>query len=142
IRRPGHPKPRRPSRSPARRLGYPNVRVTALGVDGHMDWSGERGFEDIRYETSGAIAKLTIARPEVRNAFRPLTIRELATAFDRARDDAAIGVVILTGEGTEAFSSGGAQRIRGDDGYVGEEGLGRPSSRDRQIQLRRPPQPA
>jgi naphthoate synthase len=106
-----------------------------------MEWTGGSGFEDIRYETSDAIAKITIARPEVRNAFRPLTVRELSEAFERARDDPAIGVVILTGEGTEAFSSGGDQRIRGDDGYVDEKGIGRLNVLDLQIQIRRSPKP-
>src|SRR5687767_9167687 len=77
----------------------------------------EGGFSDIRYETAEGIAKITIARPEVRNAFRPLTTRELITAFDAARDDPGIGVVLLTGEGPLAFSSGGDQGVRGDDGY-------------------------
>src|SRR5205823_866743 len=106
-----------------------------------MDGTSEPGFEDIRYETSGGIAKITIARPEVRNAFRPLTIRELSTAFETARDDPSIGVVILTGEGTEAFSSGGDQKIRGDDGYIDEKGTGRLNVLDLQIQIRRLPKP-
>src|SRR5436305_12346893 len=82
-------------------------------------------YGDSRYETAEGIAKLTICRPEVRNAFRPKTLYELADAFERARDDPRVGVVVLTGEGTEAFCSGGDQRIRGDDGYVDEQGIGR-----------------
>ena len=106
-----------------------------------VDWQPAGDHTDIRYETSGGIAKITIDRPEVRNAFRPLTTRELIAAFDVARDDPAIGVVILTGAGTEAFSSGGDQRIRGDDGYVDEQGIGRLNVLDLQIQIRRFPKP-
>src|SRR3990170_4321338 len=98
-------------------------------------------FSDIRYETAEGIAKITIARPEVRNAFRPLTTRELMTAFDAARDDTAVGVVLLTGEGPLAFSSGGDQDVRGDDGYVDEQGIGRLNVLDLQIQVRRLPKP-
>jgi naphthoate synthase len=106
-----------------------------------MDWTSSGDYSDIRYETDGAIAKITIARPEVRNAFRPVTVRELIEAFDVARGDPGIGVVILTGEGNEAFCSGGDQRIRGDDGYVDERGIGRLNVLDLQIQIRRLPKP-
>jgi naphthoate synthase len=99
------------------------------------------GWTDIRLEHADGIAKITIDRPEVRNAFRPATTRELIQAFDVARDDPSIGVVILTGEGTHAFSSGGDQRIRGDDGYVDERGIGRLNVLDLQIQIRRFPKP-
>jgi naphthoate synthase len=98
-------------------------------------------FTDIRYETADGIAKITMARPEVRNAFRPLTTRELIEAFDLARDDPSVGVVILTGEGSLAFSSGGDQGVRGDDGYVDEHGVGRLNVLDLQIQIRRLPKP-
>ena len=101
----------------------------------------ETTFTDIRYETTEGIAKITMARPEVRNAFRPLTTRELIEAFDLARDDASVGVVILTGEGSLAFSSGGDQGVRGDDGYVDEHGVGRLNVLDLQIQIRRLPKP-
>ena len=104
-------------------------------------WSSSGDHTDIRYETAEGIAKITINRPEVRNAFRPLTVRELIGAFDVARDDPEIGVVILTGQGTEAFSSGGDQKIRGDDGYVDELGIGRLNVLDLQIQIRRLPKP-
>ena len=113
-------------------------------------WPDEKGpdeqapdgrFSDIRYETAEGIAKITIARPEVRNAFRPLTTRELITAFDVARDDPGIGVILLTGEGPLAFSSGGDQAVRGDDGYVDEQGIGRLNVLDLQIQIRRMPKP-
>ncbi|HVD16985.1 MAG TPA: 1,4-dihydroxy-2-naphthoyl-CoA synthase [Actinomycetota bacterium] len=106
-----------------------------------MDWHQHGDFTDVRYETAEGIAKLTICRPEVRNAFRPTTLYELADAFERARDDPAIGVVVLTGEGTEAFCSGGDQRIRGEDGYVDEHGIGRLNVLDLQIQIRRLPKP-
>jgi naphthoate synthase len=106
------------------------------------DWQAlDAGYGDIRYETAEGIAKITICRPEVRNAFRPTTLFELQDAFNRARDDAAIGVIVLTGEGTEAFCSGGDQRIRGDDGYVGDDGIGRLNVLDLQVQIRRTPKP-
>ena len=104
-------------------------------------WSGSGTYTDIRYETAGGIAKITIDRPEVRNAFRPLTVRELIQAFDVARGDPEIGVIVLTGEGPDAFCSGGDQRIRGDDGYVDEMGIGRLNVLDLQIQIRRLPKP-
>jgi naphthoate synthase len=104
-------------------------------------WTSSGDHTDIRYETAEGIAKITIDRPEVRNAFRPLTVRELIEAFDVARDDPEIGVVILTGQGTEAFSSGGDQKIRGDDGYVDERGTGRLNVLDLQVQIRRLPKP-
>src|SRR5262245_56517043 len=106
-----------------------------------VEWQPRDGWTDIRYETAGGIAKITIDRPEVRNAFRPLTTRELIASFELARDDPAIGVVILTGSGSEAFSSGGDQKIRGDDGYVDEQGIGRLNVLDLQIQIRRFPKP-
>jgi naphthoate synthase len=110
------------------------------------DWKpGDGDYGDIRYETAelpgGAVAKLTIARPEVRNAFRPQTLSELQDAFERARNDPRVGVVILTGEGPDAFCSGGDQRIRGDDGYVGADGVGRLNVLDLQVQIRRLPKP-
>ena len=98
-------------------------------------------FSDVRYETAEGIAKVTIARPEVRNAFRPRTTEELIEAFDLARDDPEVGVVILTGEGPLAFSSGGDQGVRGDDGYVDEHGTGRLNVLDLQIRIRRLPKP-
>ena len=105
------------------------------------DWTSSGEYTDIRYETAEGIAKITIDRPEVRNAFRPLTVRELIRAFDVARDDPEIGVVILTGQGPEAFCSGGDQKVRGDDGYVDEHGIGRLNVLDLQIQIRRLPKP-
>lgn len=99
-------------------------------------------FEDIKYEkTQDGIAKITINRPEVRNAFRPLTVKELSRAFDDARDDASIGVVILAGEGPDAFCSGGDQRVRGHGGYVGQDGIPRLNVLDLQRQIRTLPKP-
>jgi naphthoate synthase len=103
-------------------------------------------YGDIRYETAEGIAKITIDRPEVRNAFRPTTLNELSDAFRRAQDDPELGVVVLTGEGPLAFCSGGDQRIRGDDGYIGDDelaqrGIGRLNVLDLQVQIRRCPKP-
>jgi naphthoate synthase len=108
-----------------------------------MDWTAAGEYTDIRYELSGdGIAKITINRPEVRNAFRPETVRELSDAFERARDDTSVGVIILTGEGPDAFCSGGDQRVRGDTGYVGQgEGVGRFDVTDLHVQIRRLPKP-
>jgi naphthoate synthase len=106
-----------------------------------LEWKQHGEWSDIRYETADGIAKITINRPEVRNAFRPTTLFELARAFDTARDDPQVGVIILTGEGPLAFCSGGDQRIRGDDGYVGPDGIGRLNVLDLQIQIRRLPKP-
>jgi naphthoate synthase len=107
-------------------------------------WTTLHAFTDIRYErTPDGIAKITINRPEVRNAFRPLTVREMQEAFTLAREDSAIGVVILTGEGPEAFCSGGDQRIRGDAGYVDQQtgGTMRLNVLDLQKQIRALPKP-
>ncbi|WP_414482285.1 1,4-dihydroxy-2-naphthoyl-CoA synthase [Limnochorda sp.] len=98
-------------------------------------------YEDIRYEVYDGIAKITINRPEVRNAFRPKTVMEMMDAFNHARDDRSIGVVILTGEGTEAFCSGGDQKVRGDGGYVGEDEIPRLNVLDLQRQIRTLPKP-
>jgi naphthoate synthase len=106
-----------------------------------MDWAASGDYGDIRYETADGIAKITICRPEVRNAFRPRTLYEMSHAFDVARDDPAVGVIILTGEGQDAFCSGGDQRIRGDDGYLDDHGIGRLNVLDLQVQIRRLPKP-
>ena len=106
-----------------------------------MNWDRSGDFEDILYDTSGGIAKITINRPEVRNAFRPKTLFELSDAFNVARDDPSIGVIIFTGAGDEAFCSGGDQRVRGDDGYKDEKGVGRLNVLDLQVQIRRTPKP-
>jgi naphthoate synthase len=105
-------------------------------------WTSIKEFTDIRYERTGdGIAKITINRPEVRNAFRPQTVAELKEAFDLARDDADIGVVILTGEGPDAFCSGGDQRVRGKAGYVDAKGIPRLNILDVQKQIRSLPKP-
>ncbi|MCO5596257.1 hypothetical protein L7F22_050317 [Adiantum nelumboides] len=100
-------------------------------------------FEDLLYEKAAgeAIAKVTINRPSRRNAFRPQTVAELQRAFSHARDDPEIGVVILTGQGTEAFCSGGDQAVRGKHGYVGNDNVGRLNILDVQVQIRRLPKP-
>ncbi len=110
------------------------------------DWQPIGTWRDIHYETAEGMAKITIARPEVRNAFRPQTVAELSEAFRLAQDDARVGVVILTGEGPDAFCSGGDQKIRGDDGYLGDDsvgraGIGRLNILDLQVQIRRCPKP-
>jgi naphthoate synthase len=116
-------------------------------VRGPVEWTASGEYGDILYVTSpDGIAKITIDRPEVHNAFRPQTLFELADAFTRARDDPGIGVIILTGAGTDAFCSGGDQRIRGDDGYIGDDevaqlGIGRLNVLDLQVQIRRTPKP-
>src|SRR3712207_5198615 len=89
------------------------------------DWQPAGDYGDIRYETSDGIAKITIARPEVRNAFRPQTLIEISDALDRAREDLDVGVIVLTGEGPLAFCSGGDQRVRGDTGYLADDDAGR-----------------
>jgi naphthoate synthase len=107
-----------------------------------LDWKPTTTeYTDIRAEQAEGIAKITINRPEVRNAFRPRTLFELQDAFERARNDRDIGVIILTGEGPDAFCSGGDQRVRGDDGYVGDDGVGRLNVLDLQVQIRRLPKP-
>ena len=115
--------------------------------------AADDAFTDIRYEKSSApdqgIAKITIARPEVRNAFRPRTIIEISRALEDAREDTGIGVIVLTGEGPDAFCSGGDQRVRGDSGYLGDDEAGDPDPTrpgrfhvtDLHIQIRRMPKP-
>ena len=109
-----------------------------------VDWKPVGEYEDIRYELSyDGIAKITINRPEVRNAFRPQTVIELGKAFEAAREDETVGAIILTGEGTLAFCSGGDQRVRGDRGYEEQpgSGVGRFHVTDLQVQMRRLPKP-
>jgi naphthoate synthase len=122
--------------------------VTTTWTDATQQAGGD--FTDIRYETSAApdegIAKITIARPEVRNAFRPRTIVEISRALEHAREDTQIGVIVLTGEGPDAFCSGGDQRVRGDSGYLadddsGRAGVGRFHVTDLHVQMRRLPKP-
>ena len=106
-----------------------------------IDWQRAQDYSDIVYETAEGIAKITINRPEVRNAFRPATLFELSDAFNAARDDPGVGVIIFTGAGTKAFCSGGDQKIRGDDGYIDSQGIGRLNVLDLQVQIRRTPKP-
>jgi naphthoate synthase len=108
-----------------------------------VTWTSAGDYEDIRYETSGdGIAKVTIARPEVRNAFRPQTIVEISDALEGAREDSEVGVILLTGEGPLAFCSGGDQRVRGDTGYMPEGAkVGRFHVTDLHVQIRRLPKP-
>lgn len=110
--------------------------------------AGEGGekFTDIVYQVADGMAKITINRPEVRNAFRPQTLFELSDAFNLARDNDQVGVIIFTGAGTEAFCSGGDINVRGDDGYLGDDalakkGIGRLNVLDLQVQIRRTPKP-
>src|SRR5213082_3413821 len=99
---------------------------------GIPEWTAAGDYEDIRYATGEGIAKITINRPEVHNAFRPHTVVELIKAFTVAREDPEVGVIILTGAGDKAFCSGGDQRIRGHGGYVGSDGVPRLNALDLQ----------
>ena len=110
------------------------------------DWQPAAEYADIRYEKADGVAKITIDRPDVHNAFRPETVIELADAFTRAREDTEVGVIVLTGEGPLAFCSGGDQRVRGDSGYMSDEaregsGVGRFHVTDLHLQIRRTPKP-
>jgi naphthoate synthase len=111
-----------------------------------ISWQSAAEYGDILYEKGDGLAKITINRPERRNAFRPQTLAELREAFTRARDDLEVGAIIFTGAGTEAFCSGGDQQIRGDDGYIGDDevaqqGVGRLDVGDLHVQIRRLPKP-
>ncbi len=111
-----------------------------------IEWQSAGDYEDIRYEIGDGIAKITIDRPERRNAFRPPTLAELRDAFTRARDETEVSSIILTGAGDQAFCSGGDQTIRGDDGYIGNDevagkGIGRLDVGDLHVQMRRTPKP-
>ncbi len=111
-----------------------------------IEWREAANHEDILYERAEGLAKITINRPDVHNAFRPPTLRELRDAFTRARDDTEVAAIIFTGAGTEAFCSGGDQSIRGDDGYMGDDevakqGVGRLDVGDLHVQIRRLPKP-
>lgn len=105
-------------------------------------WISIKTYEDIKFEkTEDGVGKITINRPKVRNAFRPKTVMELKEAFEIAREDASIGVIILTGEGPDAFCSGGDQKVRGAKGYVGQDGVPRLNILDVQKQIRQMPKP-
>ena len=111
-----------------------------------IDWQSAGEYGDILYEKGDGLAKITINRPERRNAFRPQTLAELRDAFTRARDDLEVGAIIFTGAGEDAFCSGGDQKIRGDDGYIGDDevaqqGVGRLDVGDLHVQIRRLPKP-
>ncbi len=126
--------------------GPPSDPLEELRSQPLPEWVRGGEYRDIIYEVADGIARITINRPEVRNAFRPQTLFELARAFETARDDITVGVIVLTGAGFDAFCSGGDQRIRGDDGYMGdddvaEQGVGRLNVLDLQIQIRRLPKP-
>ena len=111
----------------------------------NISWESIKNYTDIRYEQGRGeaqnIAKITIDRPEVRNAFRPQTVFELREAFELAREDKEVGVIILTGEGKDAFCAGGDQKIRGNQGYIGEDGVPRLNILDVQKQIRYMPKP-
>src|SRR5262249_24106267 len=133
--------PRRRRGSFRRRTLMPSLKPAPVSTT-PPEWTRHPGYEDIRYETStDGIAKVTIARPEVRNAFRPQTVAELLRAFDAIRERETTGVVILTGEGPEAFGSGGAQRVRGNGGYGGNDGVPRLNVLDLQMRIRYLPKP-
>jgi naphthoate synthase len=126
--------------------GPPNDPLDEFRSQALPAWERRGDYGDIIYEVAEGIARITINRPEVRNAFRPQTLFELSRAFEQARDDLTVGVVVLTGAGYDAFCSGGDQRIRGDDGYIGDDdvaqsGVGRLNVLDLQIQIRRLPKP-
>ena len=126
--------------------GSPVDPVEAFRIVPLPAWDRIGEYEDIFYDVAEGIAKITINRPERRNAFRPQTLFELSDAFERARDDISVGAIILTGAGPDAFCSGGDQKIRGNDGYIGDDevarhGVGRLNVLDLQIQIRRLPKP-
>jgi naphthoate synthase len=126
--------------------GSPTDPLDKLRALPEPTWVEAATFTDIRYETAEGIARITICRPEVRNAFRPQTLFEMTDAFGAARDDPDVGVIVLRGEGPDAFCSGGDQRVRGDDGYIGsdavaERGIGRLNVLDLQVLIRRIPKP-
>jgi naphthoate synthase len=126
--------------------GPPHDPLDAFRTQALPNWERRGEYDDIIFEVGEGIARITINRPEVRNAFRPQTLFELSRAFEAARDDLSVGVIVLTGAGHDAFCSGGDQSIRGDDGYMGDDevaqsGVGRLNVLDLQIQIRRLPKP-
>jgi naphthoate synthase len=128
---------------------YTDIRYEKSADSGEGGKGGDGGSES--QGQAGGIAKITINRPEVRNAFRPLTIVEISQALEQAREDTEVGVIILTGEGPLAFCSGGDQRVRGDSGYLADDdvtdprsasaGIGRFHVTDLHVQIRRLPKP-
>jgi naphthoate synthase len=142
----GQPLVQRNYRTAAMPSGDWTEQQAARRIRPAAEWHPAGDFEDIRYETADGIAKITIDRPDVRNAFRPQTVMELSAALERAREDTEVGVVVLTGEGPLAFCSGGDQRVRGDSGYLAEDdsgrrGIGRFHVTDLHVQMRRLPKP-
>ena len=116
--------------------------MTERAIRPGADWQPAGDYEDIRFETAEGIAKITINRPEVRNAFRPETLIEISDALEHAREDTDVGVILLTGEGPLAFCSGGDQNVRGDSGYVPQgAAVGRFHVTDLHVQMRRLPKP-
>jgi naphthoate synthase len=116
--------------------------MTERAIRPGAEWQPAGDYEDIRFETAEGIAKITINRPEVRNAFRPETLIEISDALERAREDTEVGVILLTGEGPLAFCSGGDQNVRGDSGYVPQgAAVGRFHVTDLHVQMRRLPKP-
>jgi len=116
--------------------------MTERAIRPGADWQPAGDYEDIRFETAEGIAKITINRPDVRNAFRPETLIEISDALERAREDTEVGVILLTGEGPLAFCSGGDQNVRGDSGYVPQgAAVGRFHVTDLHVQMRRLPKP-
>jgi naphthoate synthase len=116
--------------------------MTERAIRPGAEWRSAGDYEDIRFETAEGIAKITINRPEVRNAFRPETLIEISDALERAREDTDVGVIVLTGEGPLAFCSGGDQNVRGDSGYVPQGAqVGRFHVTDLHVQMRRLPKP-
>jgi len=116
--------------------------MTERAIRPGAEWQPAGDYEDIRFETAEGIAKITINRPEVRNAFRPETLIEISDALEHAREDTDVGVILLTGEGPLAFCSGGDQNVRGDSGYVPQgAAVGRFHVTDLHIQMRRLPKP-
>ncbi len=126
--------------------GSPHDPLEAFRTQPPPEWKRRGDYRDVIYEVAEGIARITINRPDVRNAFRPQTLFELSDAFERSRDDLGVGVIILTGAGPDSFCSGGDQRVRGSDGYLGDDdvagrGVGRLNVLDLQVQIRRLPKP-
>jgi naphthoate synthase len=119
----------------------PSTEPAAGTIRSAIAWQAAKQYGDILYDKAQGIAKITINRPEVRNAFRPATLFELKDAFSDAHEDGDVGVVILTGAGDHAFCSGGDQRVRGDGGYVGHDGVPRLNVLELQRQIRTMPKP-
>src|SRR5215217_6670393 len=133
---------RRSGKLSSARMPTPGEQQAARTIRAAAEWRAAGDDADIRYELAEGIAKITINRPEVRNAFRPETLIEISDALERAREDAEVGVIVLTGEGPDAFCSGGDQRVRGDTGYVeGGASVGRFHVTDLHVQIRRLPKP-